>query len=156
MKRSFVLELAALVATGGKSAPPAAPAPAPSPGTAAATAGMPASAPAADPDAAPLPLWPAVKKGTLPNGLTYYILPHHKPEKRAMLWLAGNAGSVQEDDDQRGLAHFDEHMAFNGTKRFPKDAIVKYLEPIGVRFGADLNAYTTWDQTVYQLEVPTD
>src|SRR3569623_2113605 len=128
MKRSFVLELAALVATGGKSAPPAAPAPAPSPGTAAATAGMPASAPAADPDAAPLPLWPAVKKGTLPNGLTYYILPHHKPEKRAMLWLAINAGSVQEDDDQRGLAHFDEHMAFNGTKRFPKDAIVKCLD----------------------------
>ena len=156
MKRSFVLVLAALVACGGKSAPPAAPAPAPSQGSAAATAGMPASAPAADPDAAPLPLWPAVKKGTLPNGLTYYILPHHKPEKRAMLWLAVNAGSVQEDDDQRGLAHFDEHMAFNGTKRFPKDAIVKYLETIGMRFGADLNAYTTWDQTVYQLEVPTD
>lgn len=156
MKRSLVLVLAALVACGGKSAPPAAPAPAPSQGSAAATAGMPATAPAADPDAAPLPLWSAVKKGTLPNGLTYYILPHHKPEKRAMLWLAVDAGSVQEDDDQRGLAHFDEHMAFNGTKRFPKDAIVKYLETIGMRFGADLNAYTTWDQTVFQLEVPTD
>ncbi|HSN27967.1 MAG TPA: insulinase family protein, partial [Kofleriaceae bacterium] len=155
MKRSLVLVLAALVACGGKSAPPAAPAPAPQ-GSAAQASGMPATAPVADPDAAPLPLWSAVKKGTLPNGLTYYILPHHKPEKRAMLWLAVNAGSVQEDDDQRGLAHFDEHMAFNGTKRFPKDAIVKYLETIGMRFGADLNAYTTWDQTVYQLEVPTD
>src|SRR3569623_322589 len=143
MKRSFVLVLAALVACGGQSAPPAAPAPDPSPGSAAATAGRPASAPAAYPDAAPLPLWPAVKKGTLPNGLTYYILPLHKPEKRAMLWLAVNAGSVQEDDDQRGLAHFDEHMAINGTKRFPKDAIVKSLETIGKRIGADLRAYTT-------------
>lgn len=156
-KRPFVLLLAALVACGGKSAPATAPTPAPAAGSATTSVtGMPPTAPASDPDAAPLPLWPAVKKGTLPNGLTYYILPHHKPEKRAMLWLAVNAGSVQEDDDQRGLAHFDEHMAFNGTKRFPKDAIVKYLESIGMRFGADLNAYTTWDQTVYQLEVPTD
>lgn len=153
LKRPIVLVLAALVACGGKAPPPTAPAPAPAP---APTASTPATAPSADPNAAPLPLWPAVKKGVLPNGLTYYILPHHKPEKRAFLWLAVDAGSVQEDDDQRGLAHFDEHMAFNGTKRFPKDAIVKYLETIGMRFGADLNAYTTWDQTVYQLEVPTD
>jgi len=152
-KRPLFLVLAALIACGGKAPPPTTPAPAPAP---APTAGMPPTAPAADPDALPMPLWPAVKKGTLPNGLTYYILPHKKPEKRALLWLAVNAGSVQEDDDQRGLAHFDEHMAFNGTKRFPKDAIVKYLETIGMRFGADLNAYTTWDQTVYQLEVPTD
>src|SRR5512140_1314691 len=110
-----------------------------------------------DPDAAPLPLWGEVKKGTLPNGLTYYILKHGKPEKRALLWLAVNAGSVDEDDDQRGLAHFDEHMAFNGTKHFPKPQdVVDYLQSIGMRFGADLNAYTTWQQTVYQLEVPTD
>ncbi len=109
-----------------------------------------------DPDDAPLPLWTKVKKGKLANGLTYYVLPHGKPEKRGMLWLAVNAGSVQEDDDQRGLAHFDEHMAFNGTKRFPEAALIKYLESIGMRFGADLNAYTSWDQTVYQLEVPTD
>ena len=61
-----------------------------------------------------------------------------------------------EDDDQRGLAHFVEHMAFNGTKRFPKNALVNYLEKIGMRFGADLNAYTTFDETVYKLEVPTD
>ncbi len=111
---------------------------------------------ASDPDAAVLPLWPEVKRGTLPNGLTYYILKHQKPEKRAFLWLAVNAGAVFEDDDQRGLAHFDEHMAFNGTKRFPKAAIVNYLEKIGMRFGADLNARTGFDDTVYQLEVPTD
>jgi len=112
--------------------------------------------PAIDPDAAPLPLWPEVTKGTLPNGLTYYVLKHGKPEKRAMMWLAVNAGSVDEDDDQRGLAHFDEHMAFNGTQRFPKNELIQYLESIGMRFGADLNAYTAWQQTVYQLEVPTD
>ncbi len=103
-----------------------------------------------------LPLWPQVKKGVLPNGLTYYILKHGKPENRAFLWLAVNAGSILEDDDQNGLAHFDEHMAFNGTKRFPKADIVNYLEKIGMRFGADLNAYTNADQTVYQLEVPTE
>jgi len=103
-----------------------------------------------------LPLWPEVKRGTLPNGLTYYILKHSKPEHRAFLWLAVNAGAVQEDDDQRGLAHFDEHMAFNGTKRFPKAEIVNYLEKIGMRFGADLNARTGFDDTVYELEVPTD
>ena len=67
-------------------------------------------------------MWPEVKTGKLANGLTYYVLQHHKPEKRAFLWLAVNAGSILEDDDQRGLAHFDEHMAFNGTARFPKDA----------------------------------
>ncbi len=116
----------------------------------------PIAAAPADPDAAPLPLWPEIHTGTLPNGLTYYILKHGKPEKRARFWLAVNAGSMQEDDDQRGLAHFDEHMAFNGTAHFPKSAIVDYLEKIGMRFGADLNAYTTWDETVYQLEVPTD
>ncbi len=103
-----------------------------------------------------LPMWSDVKKGVLPNGLTYYIHKNKKPDKRALLWLAVNSGSVQEDDDQRGLAHFVEHMAFNGTKRFPKDDIIKYIEGIGMRFGADLNAYTSWDETVYQLEVPTD
>ncbi|MGE0547652.1 MAG: M16 family metallopeptidase [Kofleriaceae bacterium] len=103
-----------------------------------------------------LPLWPEVKKGKLANGLTYYILKHGKPEKRALLWLAVNAGSNLEADDQRGLAHFTEHMAFNGTKRFPEAAIIEYLQKIGMRFGADLNAYTNFDETVYQLEVPTD
>lgn len=109
-----------------------------------------------DGDDAPLPLWPRVKKGKLSNGLTYYVLQHGKPKARGLFWLAINAGSVQEDDDQRGLAHFDEHMAFNGTKRFPENALIKYLESIGMRFGADLNAHTWWDETVYKLEVPTD
>ncbi len=104
----------------------------------------------------PLPLDTRVTKGKLANGLTYYILPHKKPEGRAQMWLAVNAGSVLEDDDQRGLAHFCEHMAFNGTKRFPKSAIVDFLEKAGVRFGADLNAYTSFDETVYTLQVPTD
>ncbi len=102
------------------------------------------------------PLDPMIKTGTLPNGLTYYIVKHHKPEQRAALWLAVNAGAVLEDDDQRGLAHFVEHMAFNGTKRFPKQQIIDYIEKSGIRFGADLNAYTGFDQTVYQLMVPTD
>jgi zinc protease len=97
-----------------------------------------------------------VTKGKLENGLTYYILPHKKPEARAQVWLAVNAGSVLEDDDQRGLAHFCEHMAFNGTKRFPKSDLVDFLEKSGVRFGADLNAYTSFDETVYTLQVPTD
>ncbi|MBA3460811.1 MAG: insulinase family protein [Deltaproteobacteria bacterium] len=102
------------------------------------------------------PLDPKIKRGTLPNGLTYYVVKHHKPEQRAALWLAVNAGSVQEDDDQRGLAHYVEHMAFNGTKRFPKQEIVDFIEKSGMRFGADANAYTSFDQTVYQLTVPTD
>ncbi len=112
-------------------------------------------APTGDRDA-PIPLWSALTRKTLPNGLTYYILPHARPAKRALMWLAVNAGSVLEDDDQRGLAHFCEHLAFNGTRRFPLAAIVDALESLGMRFGADLNAYTGWDETVYQLEVPSD
>jgi zinc protease len=104
----------------------------------------------------PTPLDARITTGKLANGLTYYILPHKKPEQRAALWLAVNAGSVLEDDDQRGLAHFVEHMAFNGTKRFPKMEIVNYIEKTGMTFGADLNAYTNIDETVYQLTVPTD
>jgi zinc protease len=116
----------------------------------------PAATPTAAGENAVLPLWPEIKRGTLPNGLTYYVLKHGKPEHRAFLWLAVNAGSVLEDDDQRGLAHFDEHMAFNGTRHFPKAQIVNYLEKIGMRFGADVNAGTRFDDTVYELEVPTD
>ena len=160
LARVAALILAVLAAACGGSAKPAA-------GLAtaatAATAAPPAAAvapagPAApqNPQDVPLPLWPEVKHGKLANGLTYYVLKHGKPEKRAFLWLAVNAGSVQENDDQRGLAHFDEHMAFNGTRRFPKSEIVNYLEKIGMRFGADLNARTTFDDTVYELEVPTD
>ncbi len=103
-----------------------------------------------------LPVDPAVRIGTLPNGIRYYVRRNAKPEQRAELRLVVNAGSIQEDDDQRGLAHFIEHMAFNGTKNFARNDIVKYLESIGVRFGADLNAYTSFDETVYILPVPTD
>lgn len=103
-----------------------------------------------------LTLDPAVKMGTLDNGLTYYIRKHPKPEKRVLLWLAVNAGSVLEDDDQRGLAHFVEHMAFNGTERFEKNTIIDFFEKSGMDFGADVNAFTSFDETVYMLQVPTD
>jgi zinc protease len=103
-----------------------------------------------------IPLDARVKRGKLANGLTYYVLPHPKPEKRAQLWLAVNAGSILEDDDQQGLAHFLEHMGFNGTKRFPKHDIVNFVERAGMRFGPHLNAYTSFDETVYMLQVPTD
>ena len=136
MQRALFLTIAVASACGGSTKPAAVPPVAPPAATATATA----TPRPVNPDTLPLPLWPEVHKGTLANGLTYYVLAHHKPEHRAFLWLAVNAGSVDEDDDQRGLAHYDEHMAFNGTKRFPKDALTKYLEGIGMRFGADLNA----------------
>ncbi len=104
----------------------------------------------------PLPLNPKVITGKLPNGLTYYILPNAKPEKKVELRLALNSGSVSEDDDQQGLAHMAEHMAFNGTKNFKKNDIVSFLQDIGVGFGNDLNAYTSFDKTVYILPIPTD
>ncbi len=103
-----------------------------------------------------MPLDPKVKIGRLSNGLTYYIRHNKLPENRVELRLVVNAGSVLEDDDQLGLAHFMEHMNFNGTKRFPKNELVSYLQSIGVQFGADLNAYTGFDETVYILPVPTD
>lgn len=112
--------------------------------------------PIAKDDSPALPIDPALVTGTLPNGLTYYIRKHPKPEKRVYLWLAVNAGSVLEDDDQKGLAHFVEHMAFNGTKRFEKNTLIDFLEKAGMDFGADLNAFTSFDETVYQLKVPTD
>ena len=105
---------------------------------------------------AKLPTDPTVRIGTLSNGIKYYVRRNAKPEQRAELRLVVNAGSILEDDDQQGLAHFIEHMAFNGTKSFAKNDIIKYLESIGVRFGADLNAYTSFDETVYILPVPTD
>jgi zinc protease len=103
-----------------------------------------------------LPADSAVTIGTLSNGLRYYLRVNHRPAKRAELRLVVNAGSVLEDDDQRGLAHFVEHMAFNGTTRFRKQELIDYIESIGMRFGADLNAGTSFDETVYQLQVPTD
>lgn len=94
--------------------------------------------------------------GTLPNGLKYFIRQNKKPENRAELMIAVRAGSVYEDDDQQGLAHLCEHLCFNGTKNFPKDSLVKFLEGIGMKFGAELNAYTSFNETVYFLKVPTD
>ncbi len=107
-------------------------------------------------EGAKLPLDPAVITGKLENGTHYFIRVNQKPEKRAELWLVVNAGSVLEDDDQQGLAHFVEHMGFNGTEHFAKQELVDYLESIGMRFGPDLNAYTGFDETVYMLKVPTD
>lgn len=103
----------------------------------------------------PLPLDPKVKVGKLPNGLTYYIRQNKKPEQRVELRLVVNAGSINEDDDQQGLAHMSEHMAFNGTKNFKKNDIVSFLQDIGVGFGNDLNAYTSFDETIYILPIPT-
>ena len=108
------------------------------------------------PQTQPLPVDKDVITGTLDNGVKYYIKKNQKPEKRAELRLYVNAGSVLENEDQRGLAHFVEHMAFNGTQHFKKNELVNYLEKLGIKFGPELNAYTSFDQTVYMLTVPTD
>lgn len=117
----------------------------------------PASAPqpAFSPES-PLPVDPAVTIGQLSNGLRYYIRRNERPDARVSLRLAVNVGSIHEDDDQRGLAHFLEHMAFNGTEHFPPGELVAFLENIGARFGPHVNAYTSFDETVYMLDVPTD
>ena len=103
-----------------------------------------------------LPVDPNVIIGKLPNGLTYYIRKNIQPKNRAELYLVNKVGSILENDAQQGLAHFTEHMAFNGTRDFPKNELVSYLQKSGVKFGADLNAYTSFDETVYQLPLPTD
>ena len=103
-----------------------------------------------------LPIDPKVRIGKLENGFTYYIRENHKPEKRVEMRLAVNAGSILEDDDQQGLAHFVEHMAFNGTVHFEKNELKNYLERIGIRFGPELNAYTSFDETIFMLTIPSD
>src|SRR5688500_18152671 len=103
-----------------------------------------------------LPVDAKVKIGKLENGLTYYVRQNKKPEQKVELRLVLNAGSIMEDDDQQGLAHMAEHMAFNGTTHFKKNDIVSFLQDIGVGFGNDLNAYTSFDETVYILPIPTD
>ena len=105
---------------------------------------------------APLPVDPAVRQGELQNGLRYYVKENGKPENRASLRLVINAGSLQEAENQRGLAHFIEHMAFNGTEHFQKQELVSFLESLGMRFGRDINASTSFDQTIYKLDVPMD
>lgn len=146
--------LAACAGTAPPPAPTSVPAPPPAPVDAAAPP-APAGSEWSDPERE-LPLDPAVRSGKLANGLTYYVRGHGRPDDRAELRLVVNAGSILEDDDQRGLAHFVEHMAFNGTEHFARQELVDYLESIGMRFGPDLNAYTSFDETVYMLKVPTD
>ena len=99
-----------------------------------------------------LPMDSAVRKGVLPNGLTYYLRHNEWPEKRAFFYIAQKVGSIQEEENQRGLAHFLEHMCFNGTTHFPGDRLKQYLESIGVKFGENLNAYTSFDETVYNID----
>ncbi|MBA5635731.1 insulinase family protein [Duganella sp. LX20W] len=103
-----------------------------------------------------LPIGPQVKVGKLANGLTYYIQKNARPAQKLELRLVVKAGSMLEDEDQQGLAHFTEHMAFNGSTHFKRNELVSYLQGIGVKFGADLNAYTSFDETVYILPIPTE
>jgi zinc protease len=104
----------------------------------------------------PLPFDTAVTRGTLPNGMTYYIRKNTRPEKRVALQLAVKAGSVDETDQQQGLAHFLEHMAFNGSRHFKPGELISTLESTGARMGPHVNAYTSFDETVYMFQVPTD
>lgn len=104
----------------------------------------------------PLPLNPKVKHGVLPNGLSYYIMHNEEPKERANFYIAQKVGSTLETQDQLGLAHFLEHMAFNGTSHYPGKNMLNYLQSKGIRFGADINAYTGFDETVYRIDnVPT-
>ena len=104
----------------------------------------------------PIPIDPDVRIGKLDNGLTYYIRHNEYPEHVANFYIAQRVGSIQEDESQRGLAHFLEHMAFNGSDNFPGNGIIEFTRSLGVQFGSDLNAYTSIDQTVYRVcNVPT-
>lgn len=123
----------------------------------------PAAPPSATPEAAStapaspaMPLDPRVTTGTLPNGLTYFLQQHESRDKRAHLMLVVKVGSVYERDDERGLAHFIEHMAFNGTRRFEKETLVDFFEKSGLTFGSHANASTAYDRTQYMLSIPTD
>ena len=99
---------------------------------------------------------PKLITGKLANGLTYYIYPNNYPKGEAVFRLFIKSGSVFENENQRGLAHFVEHMAFNGTKTFPGNALIRYLESKGAKFGQDLNAHTSFNETVYKLQLPTN
>jgi zinc protease len=145
----LLLSLATLLSVGGCATRPPAPVTAEAEKPAAETA-------AVEPAPEPIPVDPQASVGRLPNGLTYYVLANHWPEKRAELRLVVNAGAVLEDPDQLGLAHFVEHLAFDGTENFRKQQIVDYLEGVGMRFGPEVNAYTSFDETVYRLTLPTD
>src|SRR6476469_1467909 len=105
---------------------------------------------------ATLPLASDIKTGALPNGLKFYIRKNARPEKRVSLRLAVKAGSLEEHDDQLGLAHLIEHMAFNGSDHFKPGELVSYFESVGARLGPHVHAYTSFDETVYQLDLPSD
>ena len=98
-----------------------------------------------------IPTDEGVRIGKLANGLTYYLRHNNYPEKKANFYIAQRVGSIQEDDSQQGLAHFLEHMAFNGSEHFPNGKMLEYLQTIGVQFGRSLNAYTSIDRTVYYI-----
>ncbi|MFO7659024.1 MAG: insulinase family protein [Bacteroidales bacterium] len=108
------------------------------------------------PDIRQLPVDSKVKIGTLDNGMKYYIRKNSRPENRLEMRLVVKAGSILEDEDQRGLAHFIEHMCFNGTKNFEKNKLIEYLQSLGIEFGPEINAYTSFDETVYMLTLPAD
>src|SRR5678815_739460 len=124
--------------------------------------GAAASAQTAQPASAPLsledriPFDPAVRTGKLPNGLTYFIRQNGRPANRMSLRLVVKAGSLYEADDQQGLAHLIEHMAFNGSAHFKPGELVSYFEAVGARLGPHVNAYTSFNETVYMLDLPTD
>jgi len=103
----------------------------------------------------PLENSPNLISGKLPNGITYYIYKNKKPEEKAELNLVVKAGSLYEEEQEQGLAHFLEHMAFNGTTKYEKNDMIKYLQSLGLSFGGDLNAYTSFDRTVYKLQIPS-
>lgn len=110
----------------------------------------------AQPALTPIPADPELRTGKLDNGMTYYIRHNEKPKGQADFYILHDVGAIQENDDQQGLAHFLEHMAFNGTKNLPGKMLTEYLETVGVKFGYNLNAATGWDQTTYQIkDVPT-
>ncbi|HSM01457.1 MAG TPA: insulinase family protein [Acidimicrobiia bacterium] len=125
-------------------------------GTTTTTTRGPATIPGFPDDDEPVDLDPAVVQGTLDNGLVYYIRENQAPGGRAQLRLAVKVGSVQEEADQRGVAHYLEHMMFNGTERFPANELVRVLQRFGSEFGADINAYTSYEETVYFLDLPTE
>ena len=121
--------------------------------------GLPRLLPAADAiplahEGSDIPADPAVKWGLLENGLRYAILPNAEPPNRVSMRLFVDAGSLMENDDQQGLAHFLEHMAFNGTKNFPAGEMVEYFQRLGMGFGNHTNAHTSFNETVYKLELP--
>src|SRR5713101_1526975 len=109
---------------------------------------------AASPPGEPLPTDPALVTGRLANGLAYLIRQHKNPEGRVGIWLHVSSGSFNETEAQRGLAHYLEHMAFNGTANFPPGSVVPFFQSLGMSFGRDQNAFTGFDQTTYQLALP--